>query len=256
LQTAVDELKDPARRLAKAQDTIKDDSRKLADDIKKFEAQLPQNPLDPKASEAVQRASNNMQNAKNSLDNAANKAPQSGAPKEGETGAPKPGPDSKSGEGKPSSGGKSGEGKPDDSGKKNDAGKPDTSPTPPKDDANKSGSDKAKSDAEKHEEKALSELDKALNALDDLAGKASKETEDHKADALKRQQPDQLAARENVEKLQAKLKEFEDKTGTDKAKKASQSNQNASKSSRKPPLSKARATRTARSRHRSNPKKN
>ncbi len=212
LQRKVDELKDPARRLERIQTEVKDATRKIAEDVKNLQGQLPESPTDPKAEDNLKKAANNMQNAQSSLGNAKKNDGKSG----------KPGESSKGGESKEGDGGKKPEGNQE---------KPPEGDKPKSPDENKGGdpTGQKKAEAKKEEENALSELDKALQNLDALAKKADAEDPGHKQAALNRLAKEQVALREAVQNLQPKLDAMKEKTGNEKAANASKANESASK---------------------------
>ncbi len=231
LRRKVAELKDPSRRLERVQKELKDTTRKLANDVKGLEEQLPPNAKDAKPAENIKNASNNMQNAQNSLNN--DKGDQKGGDSKSSKGGDSKGGDSKSGDSKGGDS-KGGDSKGGDS-KGGDSKGGDSKGGDSKGGDSKSGEQGGADpkEAAKEQEQALSELDKALKALDELAAKAAKEEDPRVPKALKRLEDPQKALRDEVQKLQKKMDNFKDKTGSKNAEKAAQANESASKNQSK-----------------------
>jgi hypothetical protein len=87
----------------------------------------------------------------------------------------------------------------------------------------------AMKDAAKEEEGALSELDKALRALDELASRAAREQDPRTPKVLGKLREPQTLLRDDVLKLQRKLDQLRDKTGSKHADRAASANQSASR---------------------------
>lgn len=231
MQKKVDELKDPARQLARVQKEVKEATRQLADKIKNIDQQLPDDgKQQTNADQNMKKASDHMQNAENNLGKSSESKGGDSKSKSGDSksGDSKSG-DSKSGDSK-SGDSKSGDSKSGDSKSGDSKSGDNKSGQQNQNNGNKGGDqkgDQSREDAKKEEDKALSELDKALAKLDALAEKAKNVGDDHKEAALKALQREQNALREDVTKLLPKIAEIKDKSGDEKAGKAQRAGENA-----------------------------